>query len=558
MDEVAERGIAAHWIYKDATLQGGGPTSTKHFLARMAENQEECGELDEAFAAMRSDFFGEEIYVFTPRGEVKILPAGSCAIDFAYAVHSEVGAHIAGCRVDGRLTSITRPLEAGQSVEVLTSRSLHPSLDWLPFVRPPGPASGSAPSTPRTCRTSASSRVGRSSRRNSRRSGSTCTETASRPSSVGSATASGAPPGKPSATAATPATSPARSPPQTVVSTGGGAHGAEPARPRAKASEAGVEVEGVGDVQVRFAGCCSPEPGDAIVGYVGHAHGLTVHRLDCANVAALRSEDEGRLMEVRWAEESPRSYGSEVELRFLDRPRLLTDLADAVYGAGAELIDLNMHSAYGVVKGRARFEVTGKEQAERLRHDLSALDGALNVSRLEAAPSGHGAGGSPGSPRASPCRPDSRGLCMHVAARRSQSVGGGFPRQRRSRPDLVVRILAILTVHRPRRVCSRSVRPGAGQRVHVAEDGHGEEALLGASQWHRRGPPPERLLGLPDLFSMPAKPSSSPSTRNISRSSSTSFRACPPTRSPLRRGARPSSSCGTRAVRGGTDVGCGR
>lgn len=378
MDEVAERGIAAHWLYKE-NLRDGGPRSTRKFIERAAENQTE--ELDQAFANLKADVFSDEIYVFTPRGEVRILPEGACAVDFAYAIHSDLGNRLVGARVDGKLQSLTRPLHSGQTIEVLTGKDDAPSLDWLDHVR-----TNRARNRIRSFHQAelAAERVAEGMKVLERELDKYGLKLHGEALEQELAVLGYDDPDE-VAGAALRQDGQARNIARRILE----AHRKEPAEaPRQKKlkkthadEDLGIMVDDMSGVSVRLAKCCHPEPKDAIIGYVSIGHGVTIHKADCANVLAWQRARSPRLIGARWGGPMQDSFVSELELRYRDRPGLLSDIAASVYSAGAELRSLELRERSGVVRGRAAIAVTSADQSELLRESLTAINGSLYVGR---------------------------------------------------------------------------------------------------------------------------------------------------------------------------------
>ncbi len=389
MDEVAERGIAAHWAYKEetATLRSGGPQATRRWIELAAEGQRAAAAgddpLDEAFAALRRDVFADELYVFTPAGDVKLLPAGATAIDFAYAVHSDLGHRLTGARVDGRLWPLIKPLPAGAVVEALSSRTHEPPLDWLTAVKT-NRARNRIRAFHQAELEAERTREGLGLIRSALRAaglapltrGEELDRTLERAGFETSARA---------AADALRDRSRLRFITKRVIASltekPEASKAALPTTPPHPSAGAEVLVDGQSGMRTRIAGCCHPEPGDEIVGYVSLARGVTVHRNDCANITALAAAEAERLIACEWAG-SERSFTTRVEVKFLDRPNLLHRLADVVYGSGAELRELDLRSGRGgVVRGHASCIVTSPRQAQELRTKLAELEGAIDVGR---------------------------------------------------------------------------------------------------------------------------------------------------------------------------------
>ena len=294
-------------------------------------------------ANLKIDLEQDEVFVFTPKGRVITLPVGATPVDFAYAIHTEVGHACIGARVNGRLVPLDSPVASGDTIEIFTSKveGAGPSQDWLKFVRthraaqqdPPVVLAGAARGRHRdrhaTSWCKALRREGlpvqkiQSSKTAATRSPSRSTTSTSTPSRPPSARATCRRTRWPSGCVATSRTStpPARSSCRSSV------RDAERARRRHGGNTAGVHVEGLDDVMVRLSRCCTPVPGDPIMGFVTRGRGVSVHRTDCANAVSLAVGQADRLIEVEWDEDRTGTFVASIEVKALDRSRLLRDVS---------------------------------------------------------------------------------------------------------------------------------------------------------------------------------------------------------------------------------------
>lgn len=390
MHEIAEYGIAAHWAYKE-TLRGGGPHTTRRFLELAAEEQRRTGDggeeaLVEAYEALRRELFAEDLVVFTPAGDVKLLPQGACAIDFAYMVHTELGDRITGARVDGRLYPITKALPQGAVVEIVAADEGRPSLDWLEAVKTNRARSRIRSLNQADLDRELAQRGRELLVRELRKAGvaplaraEALEEALER---IGYEDAAEA------LRAAAAEQSRLRHLVRRLIREVAPRPQAAPEEPgrrrksrRRQASEGSVLVEGMTGIATRLAGCCHPEPGDEIVGFISLGRGVSVHRRGCRNVAQLARAQRARLVNVRWAgSQSP--FTVSLEVSFLDRPQLLHRIAEAIYGSGAEFVGTELRlGSGGVVRGTLRVRVASTQQANKARERLAALEGALAVDR---------------------------------------------------------------------------------------------------------------------------------------------------------------------------------
>jgi GTP pyrophosphokinase len=336
MHRTAEYGIAAHWRYKEGK-QKGKDTSDLAWLGQMLEWLQDMRDPREFMEGLRIDLYGGQVFVFTPKGDVVSLPAGSTPIDLAYAIHTEVGHRCIGAKVSGKLVPLDYELRTGDKVEVLTSRArdASPSLDWLQFVKSP------------RARNKIRQWFSRERREDMLEVGREALQTLMRKQNVPFKRLAtdealeqvAGELGYPNLDALSVAVGEGHVSPQSVVArlsrllSGASEEDALDvplARPvrisDGRRAAQGVVVQGSTDVWVRLARCCTPVPGDEIMGFVSRGQGISVHRADCPNAKALSREPE-RLIDVSWAEGKPTSFVVAIQVEALDRTRLLSDVA---------------------------------------------------------------------------------------------------------------------------------------------------------------------------------------------------------------------------------------
>jgi guanosine-3',5'-bis(diphosphate) 3'-pyrophosphohydrolase len=371
MHRTAEYGIAAHWLYKEKAR----PEALDEKLAwlrQVLDWQHDMKDAREFMESLRVDLFSDQVFVFTPKGAVVDLPAGSTPIDFAYRIHTDIGHHAVGAKANGKIIPLNGRLQNGDIVEIMVNpKSSGPSADWLEFVRTSS-ARGKIRQFLRSQNRAQKLDEGREAlEREARRLGLDPTKALS-PEALLSAgrrfrfesveelllavAAGGISPGqilpKPEA-APPPATDGQR----------------EARALRDLGRSEGIRVDGIDNPLVRFARCCQPVPGDAIVGYVTRGRGVTIHRSDCANALALR-HDQNRVLPVTWGTETPR-FPVELAVFGSDRPGLLANVAQACSD-----LHINIYSA------QAHSEPDGRAAVELLvevRHlgELSRLEDRL-------------------------------------------------------------------------------------------------------------------------------------------------------------------------------------
>ena len=308
----------------------------------------------EFLESLKVDLFEDEVFVFTPKGEVKNLSAGSTPLDFAYAVHTDVGHRCVGAKVNGKIVPLHYQLKSGDIVEILTAKQERgPSRDWLALVRTSRARNkiraflkrerrdGRRAPRPRgSSRTRSASAACRRSGSRPRR----CSPTSrarwasARPTTSTSPSARARSRRRRSPTRSSSASSRARRSPATRPRRGspGVLEGRDERQRRTQeASDYGIKVKGVDDVMIRLAKCCRPVPGDPIVGYVSLGRGITIHRDDCSNMTALKRSPE-RFTEVEWEGDNATSYRVELQVDAWDRTRLLEDLSRTFAETGRE------------------------------------------------------------------------------------------------------------------------------------------------------------------------------------------------------------------------------
>jgi GTP pyrophosphokinase len=337
MHRIAEEGIAAHWLYKEKKTGKDKLDESLLWLRQLIENQQDTKDPREFLDSVRVDLFPDEVYVFTPKGDVKALPDGATPIDFAFAVHTKVGEHCVGAKVNSKLVPLRTALRQGDIVEIVTSPNQHPSRDWLKFVK----------ST--RARTKINQWLKIEERARSIELGRELFDREAKKYRLNPATLLS---GEEMQRAASDLGYP--TPDDVLAAVGYGkasvhqllnrlAPGATLStveRPRATStgtqpkSDPGVRIRGVDDLLVRFAKCCNPLPGDQIVGFITRGRGLTVHARDCLTVAKSVLDRE-RLINVEWDEETPPQESAKRPVRIAvyignDRPGLLSEITGAI------------------------------------------------------------------------------------------------------------------------------------------------------------------------------------------------------------------------------------
>ena len=388
MHRQAEWGVASHWAYKDSNTQGD-----IDWLNRIIDWQGEVSDPSQFLENLKTDLEQDELFVFTPKGRVITLPIFSTPVDFAYAVHTEVGHSCMGARVNGRLVPLEFKLSSGDTCEVLVSQGEinEPSQDWLDFVVSPKARSkikqwlsrerledlvenGKDELIERLRQKGLPAKKVLESQVLS-------DEVALLNFEDDDAFFAAIGDQRIDAVAIVERMSKRMrdgvQPDQLSVSALGSNVGASPQRN-------GVHIEGMPDVMVRLSRCCTPVPDDEIMGFVTKGRGVTVHRADCANAASLFTQDSARLVEVEWSSESSGAvFIAAVEIVALDRSRLLRDVANALSDEHVNIVACTTHTgADRVAKMRFEFEFADPSHLQSVLRVIKRIDGVFDANRV--------------------------------------------------------------------------------------------------------------------------------------------------------------------------------
>jgi guanosine-3',5'-bis(diphosphate) 3'-pyrophosphohydrolase len=408
MHRRAEYGIAAHWKYKEdpssPAPEVAGPPATEiggpndmPWVRQLVDWQRETSDPSEFLDSLRFEINNAEVYVFTPRGDVMSLPTGSSPVDFAYAVHTEVGHRCIGARVNGRLVPLESTLENGDVVEVFTSKAqgAGPSRDWLTFVKSPRARNKIKHWFSKERRDEAIEHGKDAIAKQLRKEGlplqrllshETLTAVANHlryPDVTGLYAAVGE--GHVSAQAVV----------RRLIEMHGGEEGASedlaegvrlPAtrerRKRAARGDAGVIVKGTSDVLAKLARCCTPVPGDEIIGWITRGAGVSVHRSDCANVENLKAQPE-RIVEVEWAPTAQSVFLVAIQVEALDRARLLSDITRVLSDYHVNILSAALTTTRDrIAKSRFTFEMGDPTHLGHVLKAVRSVEGVFDVYRV--------------------------------------------------------------------------------------------------------------------------------------------------------------------------------
>jgi GTP diphosphokinase / guanosine-3',5'-bis(diphosphate) 3'-diphosphatase len=405
MHRRADYGVAAHWKYKE-NGHAGVDTDRKlvnpdtgsgdmPWVRQLMDWQRETEDPGEFLDSLRFEINSSEVYVFTPRGEVVALPTGSSPVDFAYSIHTEVGHRCIGARVNGRLVPLESELEHGDVVEIFTSKSqtAGPSRDWLTFVKSPRARNKIRQFFTKERREEAIEQGKEALVRLMRREGLPLQRMLTHETLSVVATELR----HPDVTALYAAVGEGNTTAQAVLRRilelfGDEAAADEAAetvtitseRERRKQSprgDAGVIVKGLSDVLIKLARCCTPVPGDEIVGFVTRGAGVSVHRGDCTNLKSL--ESQGRMVEVEWAPTAQSMFLVAIQVEGLDRARLLSDITRVLSDVHVNILSASVATTRDrIAKSRFTFEMADPAHLGHVLKAVRNVDGVFDAYRV--------------------------------------------------------------------------------------------------------------------------------------------------------------------------------
>lgn len=402
MHEIAEYGVAAHWKYKQ-NGQGAGTEGKYEWVRRLLENQEGA-DAEEYIRSLKIDMFADEVFVFTPNGDVQNLTAGATPIDFAYSVHSAVGNHMVGAKVNGRIVTFDYTLKNGDIVEIITSKAAKgPSRDWMKIAK-----SSEARSKIRQW-------FKKEKKEENIANGRAAFEAELKHCGIpmkdvldlenlpgllkrvsyGSLDEMYAAIGYGGFTAQKAVnrmqgelqriTKQHQLDKAAVVPVEGAPDTVRPAVPTRAKSEQGIIVEGLDNCLVKFSKCCTPVPGDEIIGFITRGYGVSVHRADCPNASPERRKlpgQEGRWIKVSWGSDTNETYPTSLEVVCKDRSNLLLDISAALSTTNTFVVGIQFHSTqdqFGMF--HLEINVRGSKHLREVMNKLNQISGVLKVTR---------------------------------------------------------------------------------------------------------------------------------------------------------------------------------
>ncbi len=407
MHEHAEHGVAAHWKYKQNpnanSLDSDRMSADEqmNWLRALVDMERETGDPEEFLDSLRYEISGDEVYVFTPKGEVVVLPRWATPVDFAYSVHTEVGNRTVGAKVNGRLVPLNTRLESGQTVEVVTSKSdkAAPSRDWLAFVASPRARSKIKAWFSRERKEEAVEAGKESIARAMRKQNLPLQRLMNHDSVLSVATSLGYPDISGLYAAVGDGHISAQNIVSKLVENLGGGDGTEEtlseavtpgahlhSAPELSAKGQGVSVDGMNanDVWVKLARCCTPVPGDDIVGFITRGQGVSVHQRSCPNAVRLEGLHPERFVQVSWSSEhSQAQYLVQIQTKALDRPGLLADLTKVMTEYRVNIVSASTVSTRDqVATARFSFHLAEMSHLNAVLAALRRVDGVFEAVRV--------------------------------------------------------------------------------------------------------------------------------------------------------------------------------
>ncbi len=386
MDNIAESGIAAHWSYKEGSKVDESTGELFAWIRNLVENQENYNDPDEFLENVRIDLYPDEIYVFTPQGEIKTLPKKATPVDFAYKIHSEVGASCTGAKVNGKLMPLTYQLKTGDKIEIITTKGHTPSPDWLNFVKTV------------KARTKIRSWINAREKERSYSLGrEMCEKTFRKKNQNFNAMVKSGEIKKVADTYGF------KTVDDLIAHVGFGKltplqvfNKALPEFEKQEAKEesilhklvgrrkkkesTGIIVKGLDDILVRFSKCCNPLPGDRIIGYITQGQGVTIHRKGCLNVMKLSNE---RQIEVQWSDGFTESYPASIKVRTDDRFGLLADIASVISKYKSNILSAKTETQEtGVGFFYFTLLVESTDQLRKIMSEIRKVKKVIDVKRI--------------------------------------------------------------------------------------------------------------------------------------------------------------------------------
>lgn len=400
MHKIAEYGIAAHWKYKEG-VQKDDMESRLSWLRELVDYQRNTEDSGEFMETLKIDFFSDKVFVFTPRGEVIGLPIGSTPIDFAYRIHTDIGNQCVGAKINGKMVSLDYTLNTGDIVDIITSSSAKgPSMDWLKIAKSPQAKNRIKNWIKKTFKEENLEKGRESLERECKRQGIHYSDIMKNEymevvlkrfsynnvddllSSIGSG-------------AITSAqivsrikeemrkNDPEYKAPEIPKAIKVSSEGKDLDKKKKVTTKApGVDVKGEKDILVRFAKCCSPVPGDIIEGFITKGRGVSVHRADCENYMHLKESEPEKVIEVAWTGEHTTDFLADINIKGIDRGRLLSDVTSILFDSKVPLKAMNAKTAQeDLIFISITIKVIDSDQLDKVMRNIKNIQGVIEVYR---------------------------------------------------------------------------------------------------------------------------------------------------------------------------------
>lgn len=396
MHRVAEVGIAAHWKYKEGHLGSSNLDNRLSWLRQLLDWQKDAKDANEFLETVKVDLFTDEVFVFTPKGDVINLPIGSTPIDFAYAIHSAVGNKMMGAKVNGEMLRLSYTLKNGDIVEVLTSSNVHgPSRDWLKIAKSSQARNKINQWFKKENREENVVRGKENIEKELKKQGMTHSQLFKTEwldivlkkfnfnslDDMYSAVGYGGITSSKIVTRLRDEYRKTAKPEETLHDAAEAETQVKPAKKKKSVPESGIIVKGIDNCLVRLSRCCNPVPGDNIIGYITRGRGVSVHRSDCSNITG-NSGGDGRLIEVKWYTASNVAYKADITIMANDRPALLMEVTNVIAEAKIHLKAINARTTKDQLAIiNLTLEINDTEQLDKIIKKLKKVDSVFEVTR---------------------------------------------------------------------------------------------------------------------------------------------------------------------------------
>ncbi len=384
MHRTAEEGIAAHWRYKEGKQKEDELDKHLIWLRQMLDWQHDTNDPQEFMENLRIELFQDEVFVFTPKGDLFKLPVGSTPVDFAFAVHTKIGMHCLGAKINGRIVPLNHKLKSGDSIEIITGANQKPNQDWIKFVRT-SKARSKIKKWIKESMLEQSQKLGEEivvrqfKRFNIKREETDLKAIAlsfgynSEPelfSAVGH--------GDVSAQQVINRIAPEKQEAEKEENL------LKKFLSKARGSAKGVRVQGLENLLIHFGKCCQPVPGDRILGFVTQGQGVVIHRSDCKNILKLMENPE-RNIDVEWDVEDHKRFMVRLHMLGEDRKNFLRDVSESISQTDTNIVSVEMRAQDSLVHSNIIIEVENLQHLTRVINKISKVNGVINVERLDGA-----------------------------------------------------------------------------------------------------------------------------------------------------------------------------